>query len=94
MVVVGELRADKSFGFACRKETTICRDLDVAILKVMYSFSLGSFLKMENSSLTHICLMDLSIYINLASPFPILRVSGALFHFYYILNRNSCKQTV
>ena len=30
---------------------------------------------------------------NWTSPFPILGVSGVLFWFYYILNRNSCKQT-
>ena len=34
VMIVGELRADNSYGFACRKETTICRDLDVAILRV------------------------------------------------------------
>ena len=45
-------------------------------------------------SLAHICLMDFSILINWTSPFRILGVSGVLFHFYSILNRNSCKQTV
>ena len=33
-MVVGELRSDRAFGFACRQETTICRDLDVVILRV------------------------------------------------------------
>ena len=37
LMVVGELRDDRSYGFACRKETTICRDLDVAILKVIFT---------------------------------------------------------
>ena len=44
--------------------------------------------------LTHICLMDFPILINWVSPFPFLGVSGVLFQFYSILNRNSCKQTV
>ena len=34
------------------------------------------------------------ILINWTSPFPILGVSGVLFHFYSISNRNSCKRTV
>ena len=38
------------------------------------------------SLLTHICLVDPSIFINWTSLFPILGVSGILFHF--------CKQTV
>ena len=33
-MVVGEVRSDKAFGFACRQETTICRDLDVVVLRV------------------------------------------------------------
>ena len=37
--------------------------------------------------LTDICLMDPS---NWTSPFPILGMSGVLFHFYSISNRNSC----
>ena len=37
LMVVGELRDDRSYGFACRKDTTICRDLDVAILKVIFT---------------------------------------------------------
>ena len=37
------------------------------------------------SILTHICLVDLSILINWMVPFPILWVSGVLFHFYFIL---------
>ena len=41
-----------------------------------------------------ICQADLSILINWTSPFPNLGVSGVLFHFHSILNRNSCKQTV
>ena len=44
--------------------------------------------------LTNICFVDLSILISWTNPFPILGVSGVLFHFYFILNRNSCKQTV
>ena len=43
---------------------------------------------------THICRVDPSIHINWTSPFPILRLSGVLFHFYSISNRYSCKQTV
>ena len=38
--------------------------------------------------------MDPSILINWTSPFPILGVSGVLFHFYSVSNRCSCKQTV
>ena len=44
--------------------------------------------------LTHICPVDPLILINWTSPFPILGVSGVLFHFYSISNRNTCKQTV
>ena len=45
--------------------------------------------------LTHICLLDPSILFYWTSPFPILGVSGILFHFYSISNRYSClKQTV
>ena len=44
--------------------------------------------------LTHICVVDFPILINWTSPFPILGVSGELFHLYSILNRYSCKQTV
>ena len=40
--------------------------------------------------LTHICLVDRSILINWMSPFPILGVSGVLFHFYSLSNRFSC----
>ena len=32
--------------------------------------------------LTHICLVDYAILINWTSPFPILGVSGVLFHFF------------
>ena len=46
------------------------------------------------SVLTHICLVDSSILINWMSPFPILGVSGVLFHFYYSSDRNFCMQTV
>ena len=42
------------------------------------------------SNLTHIRLEDPSILINWTSPFPILGVSGVLFHFYSILNRYFC----
>ena len=38
--------------------------------------------------------MDPSILINWTSPFPVLGVSGVLFHFYSISNRYSCQQTV
>ena len=38
-----------------------------------------------SSILTHICLVDMSILINWTSPFPILELSGVLFHFYSIL---------
>ena len=34
LIIVGEQRSDRDYGFACRKDTTICRDLDVAILRV------------------------------------------------------------
>ena len=40
--------------------------------------------------LTHVCLVDQSILINRTSPFPILGVSGVLFHFYSVSNRYSC----
>ena len=46
------------------------------------------------SLLTRICLVDFSILIKWASPFPISGVSGLLLHLYLIFNRNSCKQTV
>ena len=39
----------------------------------------------RQNSLTHICLVDPSILINWTSPFPILGVSGVLFHFYSTL---------
>ena len=42
--------------------------------------SLGSS-ERERRRLTHICLVDPSILINWMSPFPILGVSGVLFHF-------------
>ena len=47
-MVVGELRAERAYGFACRKDINICRDLDVAILKVSpdfysYSYSYNEF---------------------------------------------------
>ena len=35
------------------------------------------------ATLTHICLVDPSILINWTSPFPILGVSGVLFHFLF-----------
>ena len=38
--------------------------------------------------------MDTSILINWTSPFPVLGLSDALLHFYFILNRNSCKHTM
>ena len=38
---------------------------------------------------THICLVDSSILISWTSPFPILGVSGVLFHFFLIFDRNS-----
>ena len=44
--------------------------------------------------LTHLCLANFPILINWMSPFPILGLSGVLFHFYSISNRNSYKQTV
>ena len=40
--------------------------------------------------LTYICVVDHSIHIIWTSPFPILGVSGALFHFYFISDRYSC----
>ena len=42
--------------------------------------------------LTHICLLDFSILIKWTSQFPVLGVSGILFHLYLIFNRNKCKQ--
>ena len=45
-------------------------------------------------TLTHNCPLDFSISINTTSPFSNLGVSGLLPHFYFISNRNSCKQTV
>ena len=45
-------------------------------------------------SLTHIRLVDPAILINWMSPFPIIGVSGVLFHFYSISNRSSCWQKV
>ena len=44
----------------------------------------------QENSLTHICVVDPSILINWNSPFPILGVSGVLFHFNSISNRYSC----
>ena len=43
---------------------------------------------------THICRISLSSLINWTSPFPISGVSRVPFRFYFIPNRNSCKQTV
>ena len=40
--------------------------------------------------LSHICLVYYSILVNWTSPFPNLGVSGVLFHFHFISNRNSC----
>ena len=48
----------------------------------------------ETESLTLFCLVYLSILINSMSPLPILEMSGILFHFYLIFDRNLCKQTV
>ena len=39
---------------------------------------------MKQNALIRICLVELSILINWTSQFPVLRVSGVLFHFYYI----------
>ena len=44
----------------------------------------------KHPSLTHICLVDFSILIKWMSLFPVLGVSGVLFHFYSIFYRNSC----
>ena len=41
---------------------------------------------------TLFCQVDYSILINWTSPFPLLRVFGFLFHFYYIFDSNSCMQ--
>ena len=60
-------------------------------LYLYHWFSLESF---SLFSLTHMCQVDLSILINWTSQFPNLGVSGVLFYFYSISNRNSCKQTV
>ena len=46
------------------------------------------------STFTHICLVDRSILINWTNPFPILGVSGVLFHVYSISKRYSCSPTV
>ena len=43
---------------------------------------------------TCICSVDFAILINWMSPFPILVVPGVPFHFHFIFDRNSCKQTV
>ena len=40
------------------------------------------------------CLMDSSILIKWTSPFRNYWMSGLIFHFYFISNKNSCKQTV
>ena len=48
----------------------------------------------QDFCLTHVYLVDPPILINWTSPFPILGVSGVLFHFYSISNRYSCLQTV
>ena len=68
------------------------------LLKVLelYNFCLSSTLILLCSCFTstHICLAELSLLINWTSSFTNLRVSGVLFHFYSISNRNSCKQTV
>ena len=48
----------------------------------------------RNLSLILVCLVDLSSRINWMSPFPILGVSGVLFHCHFIFDRNSCTQTV
>ena len=46
------------------------------------------------NKITHICLVDPSILISWTSPYPILGVSGVLFHCYFISNRYFCSQTV
>ena len=38
--------------------------------------------------------MDYAILINWTSPFPILGVSGVIFHFYFIFDRNFCMQKI
>ena len=59
---------------------------------ILYSEEVVYSLK---TMLTHICQVDFSILINWTSPFPVLGVSGVLFHFYCtcISNRYSCQQT-
>ena len=47
-----------------------------------------------SGKLAHICPGDFSILFNWTSPFPNLGVSGVLFSFYIIFDRNSCKQTM
>ena len=43
----------------------------------------------ENRILIHICLVDLSVLINWTSSFPIVGVSGVLFHFYFIFEKKN-----
>ena len=55
-MVVGELRAERAYGFACRKDINICRDLDVAILKVSQNFYSHSY----NERPSRITIVELS----------------------------------
>ena len=46
--------------------------------------------KQHSDALIHVCQVYFSILINWTSPFPVLGVSGVLFHFYSISNRYFC----
>ena len=60
-------------------------------LKPKNGFRINIFIAVcFESLLTHICPVEFSIVIKWTSPFPVLGMSGVLFHFYSIFDRNSC----
>ena len=83
--------------WADRFESYLVRNYEV---RFSHDVALGSIVQLKifyyGSSwvtvhLTHICPVDVSILINSTSPFPILWVSGVLFHIHSFSNRNFCK---
>ena len=83
------------FGCSDRDEGTILQyALDQNPSNFFRLVDAGTRQLVLDGKLTHICLVELSILMNWTSSFPILGVSGVLFHFYSVSNRYSCKQTV
>ena len=67
------------------------KDLEVAISLLRNRYLPRETITIVESDLTYICIIDLSNFINWASPFPILGLLCGHFYFYFVLNRNSCK---